>query len=108
MGKIPILTIGYSHFALPPKSDVAVLLKTLSQAEAVNYTYDGSKKVFFPESPNRHAHEIAVEYVDERQLLPEEPRKSRQDDVPEAVVSPRRLTAAKPLLMEGGSHAAQR
>lgn len=104
MTKIPILTIGYFRFALPAKSNIAVILQSLSASEAVDYTYEGTEKVYFPET-GRHRSEIAIEYIDAKQLRAEAPRRPKDDADDAVVVTPRRALMPAQLTLEGGRHA---
>lgn len=98
MAKIAILTVGYSKFALPAKANVGAILAVLSQAEPVEYDYIGDQKLYFPET-SRHRGEISVDYIDEKQLRAEKPR--RPAAAPEVVVTPA-LNGSRRLALPGG------
>jgi hypothetical protein len=76
MSKIAVLTIGFHHYALPPKVDAAKLLAALSQAELVDSTHEDDGEVFFPSEKDTHGYGARMElrYVDSKRFLKSNPK----------------------------------
>ena len=99
MSKIPVLKIGYMAFAVSPKANISAVLTALQNAQRVDYDYvKGEGMVYFPQYDDTT---ISVEYVDQRQLRPSDPRK-------EAKAAPSQATLTGGNLLPDSNHAARR
>jgi hypothetical protein len=78
-----ILEIGYHKFLVRDEADAVKVIKALTDAVAVDYGWEGTRKVYFPEKRDRDL-TIGLEIVKASQIRKEAP--PEEEDEPKKTV----------------------